>query len=81
MFKVDNKDTRTMSGYCSGIFVINFERISHIFLGFLLLTLNRKMFAELLSTLNRNWINYKYPAALMVNKKTFEMEENVTGKI
>ena len=33
MFKVDNKDT-------SGIFIVNFEYISHRVLVFLLLTLN-----------------------------------------
>ena len=35
MFKVNNKDTS-----CSGIFIINFEHISHLVLVFLLLTLN-----------------------------------------
>ena len=34
MFKVNNKDTRT------GIFIVNFEQISHLVLVFLLLTLN-----------------------------------------
>ena len=34
MFKVNNKDT------CSGVFIINFEYVSHLVLVFLLLTLN-----------------------------------------
>ena len=34
MFKVNNKDTRT------GVFIVNFEHISHLILVFLLLTLN-----------------------------------------
>ena len=38
MFKVNNKDTRTTVS--SGIFVVNFEHISHVVLLFLLLTLN-----------------------------------------
>ena len=49
MFKVNNKDTRmkpmpywnqTWHGHHSGFFIVNFERISHIDLEFLLLTLN-----------------------------------------
>ena len=40
MFKVNNRNTRTTS--CrSGVFVVNFEHISHIFLVFLLLPWNR----------------------------------------
>ena len=35
MFQVNNKDTRR-----SGVFIVNFERISHLVLLFLLLTLN-----------------------------------------
>ena len=37
MFKVNNKDTR------SGIFIVNFEHISHLVLVFLLLTLNMQL--------------------------------------
>ena len=37
MFKVNNKDTRTMPG----VFIVNFEHISHLVLVFLLLTLNK----------------------------------------
>ena len=56
MFKVNNKNTRTRYEICSkltikiperrhwrrsGIFIVNFEHISHLVLMFLLLTLNR----------------------------------------
>ena len=41
MFKVNNKGTRTTSV----IFIVNFERISHLFVELPLLTLNRKLFA------------------------------------
>ena len=41
MFKVDNKDTRTMPRR-SGVFIVNFEHVSHFVLVFLLLlTLSR----------------------------------------
>ena len=36
MFKVDNKDIRTFI-YCPGVFIVNFEHISHLFLVSLLL--------------------------------------------
>ena len=38
MFKVNNKDTRMKRR--SGVFIVNFEHISHLVLVFLLLTLN-----------------------------------------
>ena len=52
MFKVNNRNTRTRYEICSklkaktpegrgGVFIVNFEHISHIFLAFLLLTLRR----------------------------------------
>ena len=41
MFKVNNKDTSTTSWRRSGVFILNFEHISHLFLVFLLLTLNK----------------------------------------
>ena len=37
MLKVNNKDTKWR---CSGVFIVNFERISYLILVFLLLTLN-----------------------------------------
>ena len=56
MFKVNNRNTRTMWELCSkltikaperrqwrrsGVFIVNFEHISHLVLVFLLLTLSR----------------------------------------
>ena len=42
MFKIDNKDTRIKIQWRrSGIFIVNFEHISHLALVFLLLTLSR----------------------------------------
>ena len=56
MFKVNNRNTRTRCEICSkltiktperrqwrrsGVFIVNFEHISHLVLVFLLLTLNR----------------------------------------
>ena len=41
MFTVNNKDIRTTSWHRSGVFIVNFDHISHVFLVFLLLTLNR----------------------------------------
>ena len=58
MFKVNNRNIRTRfeicskltiktpercCWHCSGVFIINFEHISHLFLVFLLLTLSRHM--------------------------------------
>ena len=40
MFKVNNKDTIK-----SGVFIVNFENISHLVLVFLLLTLNMLLLA------------------------------------
>ena len=41
MFKVNNKDTRRKRR--SGVFIVNFEHISHLVLVFLLLTLNMQL--------------------------------------
>ena len=56
MFKVNNRNTRTKYEICSkltkcqwrrsGVFVVNFEHISHLVLVFLLLILSREMPAE-----------------------------------
>ena len=47
MFKVNNKDTRTTLSVVakrrSGVFIVNFEHISHLVLVFLLLTLNMQL--------------------------------------
>ena len=40
MFKVNNKNTRTMSITSSGVSIVNFQNISHVFLVFLFLTFN-----------------------------------------
>ena len=41
MFKVNNEDTRAKRQWRrSGVFIVNFEHISHLVLVFLLLTLN-----------------------------------------
>ena len=37
------KDRIAKSGRRSGVFLVNFEHISHVFLVFLLLTLNKQM--------------------------------------
>ena len=34
LFEVNNKDTRAKSWCCSGVFIVNFEQISHIALVF-----------------------------------------------
>ena len=41
MFKVNNKDTEQRHWRSSGAFIINSEHISHLFLVFLLLTLDK----------------------------------------
>ena len=49
MFKADNKDTRKRPWGRSGVSIVNFERISHLFLVSLLSILSRYTFAR-----NRN---------------------------
>ena len=41
MFIINNKDTIRRHWRLSAVFVVNFERISHLFLVFLLLTLKK----------------------------------------
>ena len=44
LFKVNNRNTKKRNEICSsrsGVFIVNSEYISHPFLNFLLLTLNR----------------------------------------
>ena len=43
--KVDNKDIRTRSVTSSDVFIVNFERISHLVLVFLLWSLNMYLLA------------------------------------
>ena len=45
MFKVNNKNTKTTGMSSSGVFIVNFEYISHLFLVFLLLNLIKHMLA------------------------------------
>ena len=68
MFKVNNRNTRRRRGICSkltiktperrhwrhsGVFVVNFEYISHLVLVFLLLTLSNQMPAGQMSLMQR----------------------------
>ena len=48
MLKFNYKNTRTMSLTRSGVFIVNFEHISPLFLIFLMLTLNKYMLVEIL---------------------------------
>ena len=41
LFKVSNKETKLRQWRCSGVFIINFEHVSHIILLFSLLSLNK----------------------------------------
>ena len=43
MFKVNSEDNRTVPVESSGVFIVNFEHISHLVLVFLLLTLNMQL--------------------------------------
>ena len=38
MLKVNNRNTRARCEICSGVFIVNFEHISHLVLVFLFLT-------------------------------------------
>ena len=64
MFKVNNKDTRT------GVFIVNFEHISHLVLVFLLLTL-------LTFLINHN---EEYRVELEIEKKMLSKENEVLIK-
>ena len=46
MSKVNNKETERRHRRRSGVFIVNFEHISHLFLVFLLLTLNGQGFCK-----------------------------------
>ena len=41
MFKINNKDTKKTPRNHSSTFIVNFEYISHLAIGFLLLTYNK----------------------------------------
>ena len=70
LFKVNNRSTRKRYEIClkltikatkrhhwrpSGVFIVNFEHISHLFLVFLLLTLTKKMLAGEVFVLRKRW--------------------------
>ena len=58
MFKVNNKNNRAASWLRSGVFIVNFEHISHLIITFLMLTLNKEILAGLtqISTQKGLWI-------------------------
>ena len=62
MFKIDNKNTRATSD----IFIVNFERISQLFLVFLLLTFNEQM----LAVLGLNLLNVNILSAIFQSKQS-----------
>ena len=63
LLKVNNRDTRKRCEICSkltiksrsGVFIVNFEHISHLFLVFLLSVLNMQMLAEVFIFGTFNW--------------------------
>ena len=59
MFKVNNKNTRTMSMASPSVFLVNFKDISHLFLVFLLLTLIKEMLATLKDYSQKNSMSAK----------------------
>ena len=92
MFKVNNKNIRTRWEIClkltiktperrqwrfSGVFIVNFEHISHLVLVLLLLTLSRKMpaFMFLFLIIWKGWIEYK------LYKFKFLMETALLSKV
>ena len=88
LFKVNIKNTRIMCEicseltiktsqqcqYCSGIFIVNFEQISHIAQVVLLLTLNKQMPARLVAKTKKKKKrrNKKYPSHLFHEVKSFQ---------
>ena len=48
LFKANYRNTRKRCEISSGVFMVNFQHISYLFLEFLLLTLNKWMFAGIL---------------------------------
>ena len=77
LFKVNNRNTRKRHEICSnltlktperrqwrrsGVFIVNFGHISHLFLVFLLLTLNKQMLAGLfIETAEKRNCHQRYP--------------------
>ena len=60
MFKINNKNTRTTFITFSGAFIVKFERISHVFLVFLLLTSSKQSIAgDLVSIVQRYGMKFQ----------------------
>ena len=70
MFKINNKDRRR-----SGVFIVNFEHISHLILVFLLLTLNMQFTITYV-----RWISNKvlHTISTFASKKSVQ---NLKGKV
>ena len=49
MFKVNNEDTERIKQRCPGVFIVNFEHVSHLVLVSLLLTLDIHLFVGLMN--------------------------------
>ena len=62
----------------SGVFIVNFEHISHLFLVFLLLTLNKQMLAGILKiSVNEFISNQSRPSVYNFTKNRTSLEEYV----
>ena len=61
MFKVNSKDPRTASLMSFWFFIVNFEHISHLFLVFLFLSLNKEMVGGklIMQTYMQNLVNLR----------------------
>ena len=61
MFKVNSKDARTASLMSFWFFIVNFEHISHLFLVFLFLSLNKEMVGGklIMQTYMQNLVNLR----------------------
>ena len=59
MFKVNKKTQERRQWHRSGVFIINFDHISHLVLVFLLLTLNEHAIAGWVLCLKTNLVTYK----------------------
>ena len=72
MFKVNNRNTRTRyeiyskltvktperrQWYCSGVFIVNFEHISHLNLVFLMLTLSKCRLGNIVNVQGKHFLN------------------------
>ena len=55
---------------CTGVFIVNFKHISHLFLVFLLLTLNMSMFAESCRFVNFRQVNVSWRTTMVETRMT-----------